>query len=163
MTSALRTKPQPSLVKLLVGLLGLSIFVSLLVSDGHAQSNDPDDFLSADKLIDRAAAYVSQEQWDKVIGLCTLAIKLKPDEPRAFYYRGRAKHELAHDDKGYQDAVGDFTEAIRLKPDYAVAYYARGEAYIHLKQSAKAMDDLREAIRLDPEVPLKYYDLLGCS
>jgi tetratricopeptide (TPR) repeat protein len=79
----------------------------------------------------------------------TEAIRLKPDDARA--YGGRA---FAYANSGDHDkAIADYTEAIRLKPDFVEAYDARASSYGSKGDYDRAIADETEAIRLVPNDP----------
>ena len=52
------------------------------------------------------------------------AIRLNPDDAKAYYNRGFAKSEL----EKYFEAISDYDQAIRLDPNDAKAYNNRGLA-----------------------------------
>jgi tetratricopeptide (TPR) repeat protein len=87
------------------------------------------------------------EQFSKAIADYTEAIRLKPDNEEAFYYRAQDYSQFQQFDK----AVADCTEAIRLKPDFADAYFWRGSAYKDLGKYSEAIADSTETIRLKPD------------
>ena len=80
------------------------------------------------------------------------AIRLKPDDARAYNNRGAAKHSLGR----HEDAMADCTEAIRLKPDDARAYNNRGAAKHSLGRHEDAMADYNESLRLKPDYAEAY-------
>ena len=72
------------------------------------------------------------------------AIRLKPNDAKAYNSRGFAKGELGQ----YAAAISDFDKAIRLKPDFADAYINRGFAKAELGRTLAAKQDIRNSLRL---------------
>ena len=75
------------------------------------------------------------------------AIRLKPDDARAYNNRGNAKDDLGQ----HLAAIADYDITIRLKPDDAQAYYNRGNTKDDLGQHLAAIADYDIAIRLKPD------------
>lgn len=80
------------------------------------------------------------------------AVRLNPNDARAYSYRGAAYYNLGQ----HQRAIDDCNEAIRLKPDYTDAYVNRGIAYDGLGQHKLAIKDLNKAISLQPDLVAAY-------
>ena len=84
----------------------------------------------------------------KAIEYLNNAIKLQPDDPLAYGFRGIAYDELGQ----YQRAIEDYNEVIRLKPDFSeVIYYLRGDVYTILGNYNQAIKDYNKAIELNPQ------------
>lgn len=81
------------------------------------------------------------------------AIKLKPDNPDAYFNLGRAQEAVS----GPGSAIEDYGQAIAVKSDYFEAYYLRGYAYLQIGKNDRAMADFDHAISLKPEVAAPYY------
>ena len=79
-------------------------------------------------------------------------VRLRPEDPTAYYYRGLHLKELAR----HEGAIEDLGEAIRLDPKYLPPYVARGLAYSSLDRNFRAIDDLDTAISMDPQNPNMY-------
>jgi len=85
----------------------------------------------------RCQAYIAVFKDLDALKDCQQILNIQPDNPFAYYYRGRARQRL-----GYADsAVRCYTKAIRLKPDFAPSYYYRGVAYYELGNRAHAIAD----------------------
>ena len=84
------------------------------------------------------------------------AIRVQPNDAKAYYNRGYAKNKLER----YKEAIKDFDEAIRLQPGnaYAYAYNNRGIANAKLEHYKEAFKDYDEAIRLRPDNASAYYN-----
>ena len=72
------------------------------------------------------------------------AIRLKPDDDKAYNNRGVAKGALGQ----HVAAIADFDSAIRLKPDDAKAYSNRGIEKALLNRISETKQDVRTALRL---------------
>ena len=94
------------------------------------------------------------EQYEVAIFAYDKVIHLKSDFVEAYYYRGKAKHEL----KQYKNAIADYDDAIRLKSDFVEAYYYRGKAKYELKQYKAAIYDYDKALSLKPNYVSAYFD-----
>jgi tetratricopeptide (TPR) repeat protein len=85
--------------------------------------------------------------YDRSIAALDQAIKLQPDDARAYNGRG-----IAYGSKeDYDRAIDDFDQAIKLKPDYARAYANRGITYGSKGDYDRAIDDYNQAIELQPD------------
>ena len=80
------------------------------------------------------------------------AIRLNPDDAKAYNNRGTAKHQLGQ----HFAAIADYDTAIRLNPDDAKAYNNRGVAKNDLGQHLAAIADFDIAIRLNPDLAEAY-------
>ena len=87
-------------------------------------------------------------QHEKAIDSYDDAIRLDPQDAKAYKYRGSTYHDLGQ----YERAIQDFDEAIRLEPQHAYFYRDRGFAYHELGQLERAKEDYDEAVRLDPQI-----------
>ena len=80
------------------------------------------------------------------------AIRLKPDDAKAYNNRGLAKDELGQ----HFTAIADYDNAIRINPDLATAYNNRGVAKQKLGQHFAAIADYDNAIRINPDDATAY-------
>ena len=94
------------------------------------------------------------EQYEIAIFAYDTVISLKSDFAEAYWYRGKAKHEL----KQYKNAIADYDDAIRLQSDFVEAYYYRGKAKYELKQYKAAIYDYDKALSLKPDYVRAYFD-----
>lgn len=81
-----------------------------------------------------------------------LPMRIKPQEPRAYFCRGLNEGLLNQ----YDLAARDYGEAIRLNPNFALAYDNRGNCYNNLHQYDRALEDYNQAIRLRPNIAQTY-------
>jgi tetratricopeptide (TPR) repeat protein len=72
------------------------------------------------------------------------AIRLNPNDAKAYLARGTARYEH----KYFQEAIADFNEAIRLQPNNPLAYANRGLAKEYLKDKEGAIADYQIAAKL---------------
>ncbi len=75
------------------------------------------------------------------------ALKIHPNEPSIYNFRGYAYARQGDPDK----AIADFTDAIRLNPNEKLAYVNRAGSYVSKGDYAKAAGDYRAAIALAPD------------
>ena len=102
--------------------------------------------LLASLLNNRGNAYGATGNIDRALADFNEAIRIDPQQAKAFNNRGYA-YELKGD---LDHAIADFDEAIRLDPNYAGALNNRGGAYVAKLDPDRAIPDLDEAIRLNP-------------
>jgi tetratricopeptide (TPR) repeat protein len=86
------------------------------------------------------------EQFMQSIKDYSAAIKLSPDNKKAFLGRGKSYFELDN----WDDAERDFSEALRLDPDYDVAYFMRGETRRNYQNFSGAIEDYTKSIEFAP-------------
>src|SRR5262249_31722958 len=101
--------------------------------------------------INRGTEYTRKRDFDRAISDLNEAIRLNPNDARAFNVRGRAYGSK----RDYDRSIADFNEAIRL--DHANSFRAnsfngRGVAYREKGDYDRAITDFNEAIRLDPQL-----------
>jgi hypothetical protein len=77
------------------------------------------------------------EQYDE-------AIRLDPQDAKAYDNRGNAYASLGQ----YERAIQDYDEAIRINPQNAIAYYNRGLTYAELGKSVESERDIQKAKEL---------------
>ncbi len=82
------------------------------------------------------------------------AIRLNPDNPFVYFWRGFANNDSAK----YDAALADCDTAIRLKPDFALAYSERGVTKSRLGHKIAATQDHDIAIQLRPDYAIFYYN-----
>lgn len=99
----------------------------------------------ADPYMNRAAAYLANDQLDGAIADLGLAIKFEPKAVDAFHSRATAFY-LKRD---FDRAISDLTKIVELSPNDALAYTHRGIIYGELGAFQKAIADHNRAIELD--------------
>ena len=72
----------------------------------------------------------------------TAALKLQPEDVRAWRVRGAVRERLGDDD----GAVADYSEAIQRDPKDARLYLARGAVYARMKRHQDALRDRDQAV-----------------
>jgi serine/threonine protein kinase len=80
------------------------------------------------------------------------ALDLNPNNPEAYYLRGRAYKNL----RLYKESVRDFSQALEHEPKMARAYLERGLVYRNLGMHEKAKEDFGKFIKMATaqEMPL---------
>ena len=77
------------------------------------------------------------------------ALRLKPDDLRAWRVRGAVRERLGQD----AGALADYSEALRRDPQDARLYLARSAVFVRLKKYSEALQDREQAVLLDPKNP----------
>ncbi|MGQ9454355.1 MAG: tetratricopeptide repeat protein [Armatimonadota bacterium] len=90
--------------------------------------------------------YLGLQKYRKAIENFTKAIRLNPNNAKAYALRGSAYIQEYQLDR----AIKDYTKAIQLNPIFALAYSSRGDAYRMKDEYSRAINDYSMAILLDP-------------
>jgi tetratricopeptide (TPR) repeat protein len=94
----------------------------------------------------RGITYDNKGNYDRAIQNLDEAIRLNPNNAKAFADRG-----ADYNKKGdYDRAIQDLNQAIRLNPSNDNAFYNRARAYDNKGDYNRAIQDLDDAIRLNP-------------
>jgi len=107
----------------------------------------------SEKHLNAGLSLLEEERLDEAIGAFTEAIRLNPENSRAYTGRGRANAALSQ----LRPAIDDFSQAIRIDPQFANLYRFRGMAYGLLGQHSHGLLDLDEAISRDPQSAESYF------
>ena len=75
------------------------------------------------------------------------SIRLIPNESRAYYWRGRVRHDMNE----YGEALDDFTQAIELGYENADCYFWRAMTWYKMEEYSVALDGFTQAIELGYE------------
>ena len=111
-------------------------------------------FACANKANEATISEEKEQEYEKVIGHYTKAIRLKPDLAEAYNNRG-----VAYEQKGDVDeAIQDYTKAIEVNPQHANAYTNRGAAYEQKGDVDEAIQDYTKAIEVNPQHANAYYN-----
>ncbi|MGD0709615.1 MAG: tetratricopeptide repeat protein [Bacteroidales bacterium] len=102
----------------------------------------------------RAHAKDSINDYSGAVSDCNKAIKLNPDDEKAYGERGKAK--LHQSD--WTGAISDLSKAIELNPKDENIYSFRGLAKDALKDYTGAKTDLNKAIELNPKDAMAYFN-----
>jgi tetratricopeptide (TPR) repeat protein len=97
---------------------------------------------------------LARGQDDRAIDDYDHAIRLNPNDARAFSNRGNAYARKGQDDR----AIEDYDQAIRLNPNLAEAFGDRGIAYSRKGQYDRAIEDFDQVIRLNPKDAEAFYN-----
>ena len=80
------------------------------------------------------------------------AVALGPEDPDAYFFRGRVQVSLAQSDVRWLGrALADLNQAIRRKPDCAEFHAMRGVAFWMRRSEAAAVADFSRALELAPD------------
>jgi serine/threonine protein kinase len=100
----------------------------------------------------RGADHLKAGRFDEAEASFNEAIRLSPENARAYTKRGLLWLEKLESQK----AIDDLTEAIRLNPESAWAFNLRAQAWQLRPQFEKAIRDCDEAVRLAPQEAAHY-------
>lgn len=103
----------------------------------------------------RGAHYTGKGEYDRAIQDFSEAIRLNPNDARAFYNRGNTYGDMGEHDR----AIEDFSQAIRLNPQYAKAFYNRGVTHAYKRAYDRAIQDFAQAVQLNPNDDKALYNL----
>ena len=118
--------------------------------DSVIDSGAPD----AMALYRRGVALDSLGYTDRALSDYNNAIRLKPDEPSAYFERGIL---LATRKRAYDRAIADFSRALELEPSNLDAMLFRGDAYGQMGDFGHALADLDRAVELAPTSARTYF------
>ena len=102
----------------------------------------------AANFITLANVYFMLEDYHEMANKAQLAIHLEPQNPQAYYLKGKATHALGIEG----EAISLLTKAIELKADYAEALLLRGQVYLSQGQLEDALQDAEAVIASENEV-----------
>ncbi|WP_254449381.1 tetratricopeptide repeat protein [Anabaena sp. UHCC 0253] len=110
----------------------------------------------ADKYISLGDECFNKNDYERAIDNYTQAIKVNPNDVRAYCKRGAALYELG--DKHKQSAIDDFTQAIEINPNDAYGYYYQGVAHSKSGNNQDAINYFTKAIKINPNYAKSYYN-----
>ncbi len=97
---------------------------------------------------------MTNEQYNKVISLCNMVLKINNKLSEAYSLRGNANYYL----NNCKDAVEDFSKAINWEPNIAKYYCDRSEVYFQINNLEDAIIDINKAIEIEPKTPIFYHE-----
>lgn len=109
---------------------------------------------NAEEIFREGLKKIEQGNFQGAINDFTEVLKINPNIPDAYYFRGLAR-DLLEDN---EEAIKDYSEAIRLDPKNTYAYNNRGTVYAELKEYDKAIEDYDRALDKDSENANAYYN-----
>lgn len=82
--------------------------------------------ISNEEKLEAAQEFLENEEYEKVVTLCTQVISEEPKNTEAYYLRGEAYYHL----EDYKKAVTDYNKVLRLdESNYQMVYSYRADAY----------------------------------
>ena len=129
--------------------LALEIVSSILISD-------PKNRLA---LIKKAEIYTLNKNYTHALDLYTKAVKLYPNDPQCFLYRGYLYSVYIND---FDNALSDFNQSIKIDSLYRASYSRRGDLYFEHKEFHNAIADYTKVIEFGNEKPDQYQDRANC-
>lgn len=120
--------------------------------------------ITAARLLEKADQAIEQEEFEMALEYYDQAIKLAPENAKAYYLRGIANYEEVEDEL----AIADFDKALELGFDRIDLYYYRGLVYDSLMEEKEAVDDLTiflnsKTAKLESELVTAYTARGYCS
>jgi tetratricopeptide (TPR) repeat protein len=92
-------------------------------------------------------AYLRKQEQAE-IARATEAIRRDPQDPVAYFYRGRLYLEQRHE----AAALADFDRALQLNPRLAGPHFLRGKVLWQRDEKARALADVEKATELNPKL-----------
>ena len=101
--------------------------------------------ISNEEKLEAAQEFLEDENYEKVLTLCTEIISEEPNNAEAYYLRAEAYYNL----QNYPKAITNYNKVLRLDAaNYEMVYGYRGDAYFHSDKYKQALADYTKAIRL---------------
>ena len=117
----------------------------------------PDPTPTNSSYYDKGRRYYSTHDSFKAISEFNKLIKLDPDCPGAYWWRGNASHSVGK----YRDAIQDYEKAIQLDPSHSLNYVKQSKPVccdLHGRNTPlKAIPVYDHSILLDPLNATAYY------
>lgn len=123
-------------------------------SDANNKDNE-NELRLAEHFIKRGEDYVLAHRYQEAIQPLETAIRLNPEDARAYSSLGFSYLSLQR----FDEAIKPFEHAIRLRPEGTPAYYGLGIAYSNLDRYQEAVEPLKHAVRINPEKGIIYHYL----
>jgi len=95
----------------------------------------------------KGIGYFQEDKYDYAITEFNKALKIDPNYPEAYYYRGFISYLKG----SYDQAISEFNKAIKIKPTLAAAYLSRGFAYEKEGKLDQALSDYTKTIEFYPD------------
>ena len=110
-------------------------------------SADPSAELRAIVLVQRGIAHFANEDYATALEDFKAAIKVDPNNGKAFYYRG-----IVHRTNGdFRKALRDFDRSLELSPYAFDTLLSRARVHLELGNIPKALGDCENALRIEPD------------
>lgn len=102
---------------------------------------------AASARIEQGIRLLAAGEIDRAIAAFGAAIALQPDNPNAYYHRGRAFMQK----NSARAARADLTHAVRLAPGHEKALAALADVYVQTGEYRAAVNTLKQLLELAPE------------
>jgi tetratricopeptide (TPR) repeat protein len=106
--------------------------------------------------MDKGIANCEIGHFDQAMQNFNAALKLNPNDPALYDYRGTVYRCKGQNDK----AIQDFNKAMELNPKFARAYRDRSMVYYDLGDFGKSLTDLKKAQSLGYKVDEDYMKMV---
>jgi len=125
------------------------------IKDVRRQRRQP---RGAEKHISLGYKLHNKKEFNKALEEFNRAIKIDPENHKAYYWRARTLVKTGHYDK----AITDFKMAAKLRPDFAEAYGNLGWLYARRKDYDESIYYLTKFIKMKPNNGWAYYNRGRC-
>lgn len=97
--------------------------------------------------LEQGLDYSIKKDYDNAVSEFTKAIKLTPNNSKAYYNRGSVYFNC----QKYYNAISDYSKVIKLEPNNSKAYYNRGTAYYYSKgDRGIVVANFEKALEINP-------------
>ncbi len=100
-------------------------------------------------VVGRAIGYQRADQVERSLALLESAVKVSPDEPELWLFRGRYRI----DSGACKEALADFQQASRIVPENSAVFASMGVAHLCLEDTSSATRAFRRSLSLEPNQP----------
>ena len=107
--------------------------------------------------VDKGIAGCESGHFDQAVQDFSAALKLKPNDPALWDYRGMAYRCKGQNDKALQD----FNKAMELDPKFARAYRDRGMLYSDTGDFDRSLADLKKAQSLGYKIDEEFLKMVA--
>lgn len=107
----------------------------------------PELFIQSIVFVHRGMAHFALSNHDKALSDFSDAIKVKPFNPKAYYYRGIVNRII----KNTNDAINDFSECLKNDPFNDDALLARSQTYFQIGENNQAKKDCMKSLHINPD------------
>jgi len=117
-------------------------------------SESPDHRLASQLWHEKGLIHTVNKQFEEAITSYDNALKIKSDDPIAWFNRGNALGDLGRN----EEAIASYDNALKIKPDYSDAWYNRGIALGNLGRLEELNASHDNALKIKPDYHLAWYN-----